>query len=257
MTAAASAAVLLAVGAAPVLADEHESDASPMRPVEGWTCTYNEGKGRADLDKANAAWNEWMDEHDQHDYVAFIMTPQFYGEWNFDFAWIGVARDGHVFGSGTDLWLNEGGEVAAMFNDAISCGSHSAFVSMNVKRMPPSDEEGDGKFVVNFSNCSLKQKGDEAWDKFMAANDEWNAYADENGFEYNAWMWWPIYGETDDSYEFKFVSATSDYTTLGANWQLYTDGHWQKSNELFDEHVDCDISRVYDATMVREWADEE
>ena len=103
ITTAASAAVLLMVGAAPVLADEHESDAPPVRPIEGWTCTYNEGKGRADLDKANAAWNEWMDEHDQNDYLAFMMTPQFFGELNFDFAWIGVARDGHAFGKGTDL----------------------------------------------------------------------------------------------------------------------------------------------------------
>ena len=141
MATAASTAVLLMIGAGPVLADEHESDAPPVRPIEGWTCTYNEGKGRADLDAANAAWNEWMDEHNQNDYLAFIMTPQFFGELNFDFAWIGVARDGHAFGAGTDLWLSEGGEVGAMFADAISCSSHSAFVSMNVKRMPPSDDD--------------------------------------------------------------------------------------------------------------------
>ena len=257
MTMAASAAVLLAVGAGPVLADEHESDAPTVRPIEGWTCTYNEGKGRADLDEANAAWNAWMDEHDQNDYLAFMMTPQFFGELNFDVAWIGVSRDGHAFGSGTDLWLAEGGEVGAMFADAISCSSHSAFISMNVKRMPPSDEEGDGKFVLNFSNCSLKQEGDDPFEGFMAAQKEWNAYADEHGFKYNSWVWWPMYGETDDSYDFKYVSAASDYTTVGANWQLYADGHWRKSSELFREHLDCDSSRVYDATMIRDWADED
>ena len=80
----------------------------------------------------------------------------------------------------------EGGEVAAMFAEVITCSSHSAFISMNVKRMPPSDEEGDGQFVLNFSNCSLKQEGDEAFDDFMAAQEEWNAYADEHGFDYNA-----------------------------------------------------------------------
>ena len=202
LTTAASAAILLSVAAGPVLADEHESDAVPVRPVEGWTCTYNDGKGRADLDKVNAEWNKWMDANDQNDYVAFLMTPQFFGEWAFDVAWIGVARDGNVFGSGTDLWLSEGGEVAAMFAEVITCSSHSAFISMNVKRMPPSDEEGDGQFVLNFSNCSLKQEGDEAFDDFMAAQKEWNAYADEHGFDYNAWVWWPMYGEADDSYDF-------------------------------------------------------
>lgn len=257
LTTAASAAILLSVGAGPVLADEHESDSIPVRPIEGWTCTYNEGKGRADLDKANAAWNEWMDERGQEDYLAFLMTPQFFGEETFDFAWIGVARDGHAFGAGTDLWLSEAGEAGEMFNEAISCSSHSAFISMNVKRMPPSDEEGDGQFVLNFSNCSLKQEGDDAFDNFMAAQEEWNAYADEHGFEYNAWVWWPMYGETDDSYDFKYIAGSDDYTTVGANWQLYADGHWKKSSDLFKDHLDCDISRVYDATMIREWADED
>ena len=104
---AASAAVLLAAGAGPVLADEHESDAPTVRPIEGWTCNYNDGKGREDLDEVNEEWNEWMDETGQEDYLAFIMTPQFFGEWAFDVAWIGVARDGHAFARCSLVWLFE------------------------------------------------------------------------------------------------------------------------------------------------------
>jgi hypothetical protein len=254
---AASAAVLLAVSAGPVLAQDEESEALPVRPVEGWTCKYNEGKGRADLDEVNEEWNEWMDERGQDDYLAFIMTPQFFGELAFDVAWIGVARDGHAFGAGTDLWLSEGGEVGAKFGEVITCSSHSGFISMNIKRMPPSDEEGDGQFVLNFSNCSFKKEGEGVFEEFMAAQGEWNAYADEHGFDYNAWLWWPLYGESDDSYDFKYVVGASDYTTVGSNWQLYADGHWRKSSDLFEGLLDCDVSRVYDATMVREWADED
>ena len=256
-TMAAATVICVGIGAGPVLADEHESEALPVRPVEGWTCTYNDGKGRADLDKVNAEWNAWMDSTGQDDYLAFIMTPQFFGEWAFDVAWIGVARDGHAFGTGTDRWLSEGGEIGAKYGEVLTCSSHSAFISLNVKQMPPSDEEGDDQFVLNFSDCSLKQDSDEAFDEFMAAQNEWNAYADEHGFDYSAWVWWPMYGESDDSYDFKYVAASSDYTTVGANWQLYADGHWKKSSDLFQDHLECDISRVYDATMVREWADEE
>lgn len=252
---AASAAVILPFGAA--VADEHEQESSNWRLVEGWTCTYNDGMGREDLDEVNAEWNEWMDENDQNDYIAFLMTPQFFGELNFDVAWIGVARDGHAFGKGTDLWQSAGGEVAEKFNEVVSCSSHSAYVSTNIKRMPPRDEEGDGRFVLNFSNCSLENDGDEAFDEFMAAQKEWNAYADEHGFDYNAWLWWPMWGELDDNYDFKYVSSMPDYTTVGANWQLYSEGHWRKRNELLSGHLDCDSSRIYDATMIRDWADED
>lgn len=248
--------MFLVVGSGTVLAQDDEP-APPLRPVETWTCDYNEGKTRADLDKANAAWNKWMDETGQDHYTAFIMTPQFFGEWNFDVAWVGVAKDGNSFGKGTDRWLSEGGEIGAMFGEVVTCSSHGSFVSMNVKRMPPSDEEGDGKFVIEFQNCSLEKETDGAFDEFIEAQEQWNAYADEHGFDYNAWVWWPIHGETDDSYDFKYVSAIADYTTFGANWQLYADGHWRKSNELLDALLDCDIARAYDGTMLRWWADDE
>jgi hypothetical protein len=253
---AAAVAVVLPFGTA--VADEHEEEQTlTWRLVEGWTCNYNDGKGREDLDKVNAEWNAWMDKKGHDDYTAFLMTPQFVGEWNFDVAWIGVARDGHAFGKGADSWMSEGGDVAEKFNDVITCSSHSAYVSTNVKRMPPSDEEGDGRFVLNFSNCSLKNDGDDAFREFRAAHEEWNAYADEHGFDYSAWLWWPMWGETDDSYDFKYVSGAADYTTVGANWQLYADGHWRKSSELLGGHLDCDSDRVYDAEMIRSWADEE
>ena len=70
-------------------------------------------------------------------------------------------------------------------------------------------------------------------------------------------MWFPVAGESDDDYDFKFAGAEDDYRTMGANWQLYLDGHWQKSNEIFEEIVKCDVSRIYNATMIRRWADED
>ena len=43
---------------------------------------------------------------------------------------------------------------------------------------------------------------------------------------------------------------------MGANWQKYHDGHWQKSSELFDSIVDCDVSRTYNGTMIRRWKED-
>lgn len=255
ITTAASAVLFLFVGSGSALAQDEEADTPSSRPVEGWTCHYNEGKSRADLDKVNAEWNEWMDETGQEDYFAFLMTPQFFGELNFDVAWIGVYRDGHALGAGTDLWVNEGGELGAKFGEVVNCSSHMAFASQNVRKPQSNDEESDGQFVLNFANCSFEKDDDGAYDEFMAAQKEWNAYADEHGITGGAWIWWPIYGEADDSYDFKYIVGNPDYTALGANWQKFSEGHWRKSEELFGDLLDCDISRVYDASVIREWAD--
>ena len=62
---AATAGLVLTSAASSVFAQDEEVEYPNMRVVESWTCEYKEGKGRADLDKANAAWNEWMDKTGQ------------------------------------------------------------------------------------------------------------------------------------------------------------------------------------------------
>jgi len=143
-----------------------------------------------------------------------------------------------------------------MFNEVITCDSHSAWVSMNVD--PPENDgndEGDDTFVLSFSDCSIKD--DHTFEDYLAATEQWNEYAAEHGFKQAGWVWFPVAGESDDDYDFKFAGGEDDYRTMGANWQLYMDGHWQKSNEIFDDIVKCDVSRIYNATMIRRWADED
>jgi hypothetical protein len=69
---------------------------------------------------------------------------------------------------------------------------------------------------------------------------------------------WPIWGEaTDADYAFKFVGSAPDYTTLGANFQLMADGHWRKSEEIWDGLLDCDHTRIYTGVSVREMAEDD
>jgi hypothetical protein len=249
------AGFVLASASGAVLAQDEEPENPVMRVVEGWRCDYNDGKGPADLKKANDAWNEWMDEKGHDDYYAAILTPNFYGEYMFDVAWLGVARDGNVFGSGTQSWLDEGGEVAAMFGDAISCNSHTAWVSMVVDPSEGDNEDdSDNDFVVSMSNCSIKEG--HTFDDYVAANAEWDAYAKENGINTVGWAWFPVAGESNNDYGFKAVSAEDDYVQLGANWQKFMEGHWRKSSELFDDIVDCDISRIYSGKTIRRWSED-
>ncbi len=248
----ASASLFLSAGAA--VADSHEADKPKYNPVEAFACNYRDGKGPADLDKVNEAWNKWMDDEKQGDYFAALLMPNYYGELPFDVAWLGVWRDGNAMGTGTDLWISEGGELGAAYSEVVDCFSHTNYASQRVQQAPDTGEESDGAFVVSFSNCSIKEG--RTFDEYMEAQKEWNAYAEEHGFRESAWVWWPVYGESDDDYDFKIAVGMPDHTTAGANWQLYSEGHYDKSNELFSDLLHCDSARLYDAKVVREMADE-
>jgi len=229
--------------------EDENSDDLDATPVETWTCNYNEGKGPADLKAVNDEWNDWMDDEGQTNYFAAILTPTYFGEWAFDVGWLGAWTDGNAMGSGSDLWATKGGEVAGKYNDVLDCTSHTGYVSLNLRQPPENDDKSDKSFVLHFSNCSFKEGA--TFESLMAAQGEWNAYADENGIVGGAWMMFPIWGESDNDYDFKYVNSEGDYTTMGANWQKFSDGHWRKSNELFDDLIDCDIGRVYGATAIR------
>ena len=256
LTAAMSALMFLFVGSGAALAQDEDAAEAPARPVETFTCNYLDGKGPANLDPVIDEWNAWMDENGTGDYFSATMTPQYYGEWPFDIGWVGAWANGNAMGSGTDQWVHNSGDLPGQFSEVFDCTSHSSFVSIQLREQADTGAEPDDHFVLNFSNCSFKEDAG-GYEALMSAQAEWNAYADEHGFVSSAWMWFPIAGETNGDYDFKYVVGTPDHTTSGANWQLFTDGHWEKSEDLFSEVLDCDISRVYDGTVRRRFAAED
>ena len=252
IVAASAMAVLAGPGVA--LGQDDAMDEPQYRPVETFTCSYVDGKGRADLDKVIAAWNKWMDGQGVGNYFAALATPYYYGEWAFDIGWLGVWKDGNAMGQGTDTWLAKGSEVNNKFSEVVTCDSHSGYVSLMVEQ-PAQNDEPDGDFVLTFQNCSMKE-GKE-FDEYLAAQETWNAYADEHGIEGGTWVWFPLWGESDDDYDFKLIYGEDDFTEVGANWAKFAEGHYRKSEELFADLLDCDVGRVYLGEMVRDWADDE
>ena len=242
------ACLLLLGGAGTASAQDEPAAGPPAHPVETYTCKYKEGKSRADLNKVIAEWNAWMDKQGAKDYFAVVITPFYSGDFEFDVGWLGVWPDGNAMGKGHDLWVSKGGDVAAKFSTVVNCNSHSNFVSLNVKE-PPKIDPSDDDAVVTFSNCSIKDG--KSFDDLMAAQQAWNTYADANGFTGGAWVMFPLFGETDNDYDFKYVESSPDFTTFGADYQRMSDGAWQKGEELFGPVVKCDHGRVYTAHVVR------
>jgi hypothetical protein len=257
LTAAASALMFLFVGSGAAIAqDEEKAEGPTFVPVEAFACNFNDGKGPEDLAAVVAEWNAWMDEQDANDYSAITLWPNFYGQRNFDVGWLGVWPDGNAMGAGMDSWMANGAEMASGFDAVLDCVSHTQFATVRIKAPDESDDDGDDSFVLSFSNCSFEE--DATMDQLSAAQKEWNAYADEHGFVGGSWMMWPVWGESADAdYDFKSVSSAPNYTALGANWAKFADGHYEKSNELFEELLDCDSARVYTAMAVRSAEDDD
>lgn len=243
-----SGLVGLCLGSGIALAQD-EAEEPNLVPVETFTCDFRDGKGMGDLQAVIDEWNDFMDERSIDYYFAATITPFYFGELAFDIGWLGAWTDGSKMGAGTDMWLGEGGEVNGKFSAVLDCKSHSNFVSMNVRRGPQNEDESDKAFVMSFSNCSMKD--DKSFDDYLAAQEAWSAYQDEHGFSDSAWVMFPIFGETDNSYDFKAVGTNDDHTAFGNDYKLMSEGHWRKSSELFDDVVDCDIPRLYNATTVR------
>lgn len=250
-------ATLLCLGTGSAFAEAHEEQAElpKMVPVETYTCDFRSGQTMEDLNEVIADWNDWMDDQDADYYYAAIVTPNYFGEAKMDVGWLGAWKDGNMMGAGTDLWIARSGELGDQFNEVCDWKSHTNFVSMNIK--PPGDDEEDDKtFVLSFSNCSAKEG--KKFEDVMAGMNAWAEYSTEHGFQNSMWMMFPIYGESDNDYDFKALDGYDNHAALGADYELMGNGgHWAKSSEIFDDLLDCDIARIYDARTIRDWAEED
>jgi hypothetical protein len=243
LTTAVSA--LLMLGSISAFAQDEAAEPN-WTPVETFTCNFLEGKGPADLNAVIKEWNAWWDKKGLNNYFAATITPYYFGEKSFDIGWLGAWTDANEMGSSLDVWTTEGKKMNARFFEVLECMTHTNFASLNVKA--PGGSTPD-TMLLTFSDCSMKEG--KTLDDFMAAQDAWNKHADEAGFETAEWILFPVAGGGDVDYDFKHVTSESNHTAVGANWQLYADGHYDISNELYGEVVECDSPRVYSATVAR------
>ncbi len=238
---------MLACTAGLAIADGHEGASVAYPPMETFTCSYNEGKGPADMDAATAAWNEYMDERGVEYYFAATVTPYYYGPETFQVGWIGSWSDGNAMGQGTDQWLAEGGEIAAGFAEVVTCDSHSNFV-VDMIRAP--GEGTPDTFVLTFVDCNMNE-GTE-YDAMRAAMVEWTGHRAENGHEHPMWLLWPAYGGGGAEFDFKIMNGYRNHSEMGSEYEyMGTGGGWRSRMEIMGDMIECDDARVYNGTTRR------
>jgi hypothetical protein len=233
--AALTAALLVLCGWTTAFAQEEDEKPPYVTPVDTFTCSYNDGQGPGDLDKAIANWNGWMDDQGATDYGAITLTPYYHGADTFD--------------TGIDNYLANGRKTDDAFNKAITCETHEHWATINVKE--PKEGPPPDNFVLMFSNCTVDE--DTEWPVLKGAIDKAVDYMTEQNFGNGAWMMWPVFGgEGDPDWDFKWVTSYDNYTDFGKAYQHNANGGGRQAmREIMGEMLDCDTSRVYNAKTVR------
>ncbi len=246
----ATGSFVLVAGLNNAIAQDGDDDAG-ARPVELYICSYNDGMGPADLDAVTAKWNEWADGQGINDYSAWTLTKYYFGsDQDFDYIWLGVAENANSLGAAQDKWLATGGEVLALFQRVATCDTHVLFASIEFKAAP---EEDRSNVVASFSDCKIAD-GKNFSDDVAPAIAAWAEFRSGQGSNSAHYVFFPTYGGGGEDFDFKWVSTHGSYAEQGTDWD-----NWDpdKARELFSGVIDCDSSRIYDATNRRRAASDD
>ena len=218
-------------------------------PVEIYACKFNEGKGMADLEAVISRWNQFMDDKKINTYAAWTLTPYYFTEeQDFDVIWLGAYKDGNAFGSGTDTWLASGGELAAAYNEVVTCAGHIGLSSAMYKAPAANVTPASG--IITMMDCKLN-KG-HRYSDIKAAEIKWAKYLTDSGSRAGYWHWFPTFGGGDADFDYKVVFSYENFTQLGADYERIANGGGREmSQDVFDDIDDCDDARVYVATSRR------
>ena len=255
LTALVSCSLLLSAGIG--IADEHEGEAGEANvatPIEMFACTYNEGKGPADLDAATKNWNAWADKNGVDDYSAWTLVPYYSGpDQDFDVLWLGGSDNAKTMGRVQDTWLATGSKEAEGFAEVVSCDVHAAYAVLRMKKPPKRDNPSN--IVISFSDCNTAEGI--TFDDLYVPLIEWGNYKGENGSTAGMWVFFPSYGGGGEQFDFKWVTAHQNLEDMGADWDQFSESGWKKAGELFAGKLECDSSRSYLATNRRMAADDD
>ena len=246
-------AALTMLGATSAVAQDDEAPAfelpSKVVPVEIWACSYRDRQGPDDLDDVVEGWSDYMDDNEVDNYAAWTLTKWAYGpNQEFDFLWLGAWADGNAMGTGLDMFTDSGGEHFDNFMRVSDCSAHTMAGSINYK----ATEDGTPQnALITFANCNVAEGA--SYPEVAQATREWAALLTESGSQASAFHWFPSYGGGGESVpDFLSVVAYPNFTELGADFERLTNGEmFRQQGALFNDIVNCDVRRIYNAQVRR------
>lgn len=217
-------------------------------PVELFACSYREGRDSSDLNDVIERWNAYADDNDVDDYAAWVLTKQFYTPTQeFDLIWMGAYSDFNAMGTGMDMYGESGGEIGAAFAEVIDCPAH-VMLSSAMYKAPTDGTPESG--VITMMDCELNEGS--RYSDIKGAELKWAEHITANGDTSGYWHWFPTFGGGDSEFDYKVVSAFTNYAELGSAMEYFANGGGRAvSMGTFDDIDECDDPRVYDARSVR------
>ena len=223
-----------------------QQDADRGVPVEFYACHWQDGKDMGDLDRVIKKFNKWADQRDSG-YGAWLLTPQFHDDVDFDIGWLGSWPDANDFGRLQDAWVNEGTEISAAFDEVVDCSGRHQMATSAVVNAPDGPPQNG---VVMFSECAMND-GVNPVDA-LATHRKMGQTMRDMGSKAMAWLFYPALGVSNENLDYWSVVAFNSYTDMGAAMEMWTNGGgWEKAAVLMAGVSTCTSTTVYDARLVR------
>jgi len=229
-------------GAASAMAQEWTAAAAP---VDFRACKYREGKDFQDLEKVNATFRTYANEHN-YDYAAWTLHPQYQTDLDFDLGWLGAWPDGESFGVSMENWMSEGLSVQAAYDEVIDCsGRHEMALSLPINAPESTPEDG----LLMFYACNLKD-GKTVADAYKAHLDAGTVMKGLGSLAVS-WFFEPVAGASVERPDYYHVLGFYRYSDLGATMDLYVKGGRAAQQKILSKVSSCATPVIFDALSVR------
>ena len=229
----------------PISADDHIE----LAAMEGLQCNYAEGKDMDDVMRVISQWNAFGDENFGAPYNAWIFTPIYRSnsDYDFDFMFLGFTNTFKEMGRVQDDFQNGASKIGARWDAVTECAGQSMNLNVEV-RAPQNPWEANGVGYASISSCSFKDG--KSMSDLEDNSKTWNKYLDGIGFEGGIWRWWPETGSP--------TSITHDYWMVASfdSVEQYGQGRDARFSAMMsdtrpEEIHNCDTPRLYKSTNIR------
>ena len=217
--------------------------------MEGLQCNFADGKDMGDVMKVISDWNDFGDDNFTAPYSAWIFTPVYRtnSDFDFDFMFLGFTSSMQEMGRVQDNWQAGGSKIEEKWSKVTNCSGQS--MSLNVEvRAPQVAWEEDGITYASVRTCSFNE-GKSVSD--LSANDKvWNKYLDDYGYQGGIWRWWPETGSaTTFTHDYWNVASFGSVEEYGAGRDARLKAMMADTRP--EEIHNCDMPRLYKSTNIR------
>lgn len=220
----------------------------PVLPVEGFSCNFIDGQDQSDLDSAAASFNDWADNEGIALLTTVQLTPHFFSDaQEYEVLFMDIWEDGASFGNGVGAIMADPSGVTE-FSEVVECPAHSLFALVGVK--PPENGLVDNG-IFEFTDCTLKanRSADDGIAAVTAIGNMMAPWAIGDGLG----VMFPVAGESPDAdYTFKWITYYPSIQAFGTVFDHYAGGAVTTAESIITPVMDCNSSRMYDLTILRE-----